>query len=75
MKVHSFTTHSAIQIRCFQCNLKTRPSICSTIQVRLTLGGMPVILKDTAGLRAAAADDIEAEGIARALAAYHKVHI
>jgi len=42
--------------------------------VRLTLGGMPVILKDTAGLRAAAADDIEAEGIARALAAYHKVH-
>ena len=74
-KIHSFTTQSANQIRCFKYILNIRPSIYSTIQVRLTLGGMPLILKDTAGLRAGAADDIEAEGIARALAAYHKVHI
>ena len=34
--------------------------------------GVLVIMKDTAGLRNAAADVVEAEGIVRALAAYHK---
>lgn len=37
------------------------------LEVRLVLGGFPVILADTAGLREAA-DTIEAEGIRRALA-------
>jgi len=42
------------------------------VEVRLNLGGVPVILKDTAGLRGNATDPVEAEGISRALAAYHK---
>jgi len=37
------------------------------VEVRLVLGGFPVILADTAGLREAA-DQIEAEGVRRALA-------
>ncbi|GAA0552559.1 tRNA modification GTPase [Rhizomicrobium palustre] len=37
------------------------------IEVRLNLGGYAVVVADTAGLRAAA-DDIEAEGVRRALA-------
>jgi tRNA modification GTPase len=37
------------------------------IEVRLDLGGYPVVLADTAGLREAA-DDVEAEGVRRALA-------
>lgn len=37
------------------------------VEVRLDLGGYPVILADTAGLRAAA-DEIEDEGVRRALA-------
>jgi len=37
------------------------------LEVRLVLGGFPVILADTAGLREAA-DSIEAEGVRRALA-------
>ncbi|WP_145683527.1 tRNA uridine-5-carboxymethylaminomethyl(34) synthesis GTPase MnmE [Azospirillum brasilense] len=37
------------------------------IEVHLDLGGYPVVLADTAGLREAAADEIEEEGIRRAL--------
>ncbi|MGD9537828.1 MAG: tRNA uridine-5-carboxymethylaminomethyl(34) synthesis GTPase MnmE [Alphaproteobacteria bacterium] len=37
------------------------------IEVRLDLGGYPVVLADTAGLREAA-DEVEAEGVRRALA-------
>ena len=37
------------------------------VEVRLVLGGFPVILADTAGLREAA-DQVEAEGVRRALA-------
>jgi len=37
------------------------------IEVRLDLGGFPVILMDTAGLREAASGEIEQEGIKRAL--------
>ncbi|WP_207455713.1 tRNA uridine-5-carboxymethylaminomethyl(34) synthesis GTPase MnmE [Azospirillum sp. SYSU D00513] len=37
------------------------------IEVHLDLGGYPVILADTAGLREAAADEVEEEGIRRAL--------
>lgn len=37
------------------------------VEVRLDLGGVPVTLADTAGLREAAEDEIEAEGIRRAL--------
>jgi len=37
------------------------------VEVRLVLGGVPVTLADTAGLRATA-DEIEAEGVRRALA-------
>ncbi|HYH22586.1 MAG TPA: tRNA uridine-5-carboxymethylaminomethyl(34) synthesis GTPase MnmE [Azospirillum sp.] len=36
------------------------------IEVHLDLGGFPVVLADTAGLREAAGDDIEEEGIRRA---------
>lgn len=36
------------------------------IEVQLDLGGWPVVIADTAGLREALSDDIEAEGIARA---------
>lgn len=36
------------------------------IEVHLDLGGWPVVIADTAGLRDAEHDDIEAEGIARA---------
>ncbi|KAA0575587.1 tRNA uridine-5-carboxymethylaminomethyl(34) synthesis GTPase MnmE [Azospirillum sp. Sh1] len=36
------------------------------IEVHLDLGGYPVILADTAGLREAAADEVEEEGIRRA---------
>jgi tRNA modification GTPase len=42
------------------------------VEVRLNLGGVPVILKDTAGLRSAATDPIEVEGISRALRAYNQ---
>ena len=42
------------------------------VEVRLNLGGVPVILKDTAGLRSAATDPIEVEGISRALKAYNQ---
>ena len=38
------------------------------VEVRLVLGGFPVWIADTAGLREAAADAIEAEGVRRALA-------
>ncbi|WP_449226810.1 tRNA uridine-5-carboxymethylaminomethyl(34) synthesis GTPase MnmE [Azospirillum argentinense] len=38
------------------------------IEVHLDLGGYPVVLADTAGLREAAADEVEEEGIRRALA-------
>lgn len=37
------------------------------IEVHLDLGGYPVVLADTAGLREAAADEVEEEGIRRAL--------
>ncbi|HYD71088.1 tRNA uridine-5-carboxymethylaminomethyl(34) synthesis GTPase MnmE [Azospirillum sp.] len=37
------------------------------IEVHLDLGGFPVVLADTAGLREAAGDEIEEEGIRRAL--------
>ncbi len=37
------------------------------IEVRLDLGGLPVVLADTAGLREAAGDAIESEGMRRAL--------
>ncbi len=36
------------------------------IEVQLDLGGYPVVLADTAGLREAAADEVEEEGIRRA---------
>lgn len=36
-----------------------------TIEVSLDVGGVPVILMDTAGLRAQASDSVEAEGIRR----------
>ncbi|MBV9653447.1 MAG: 50S ribosome-binding GTPase [Acetobacteraceae bacterium] len=36
------------------------------LEVRIVLGGVPVTLTDTAGLRAATGDDIEAEGVRRA---------
>ncbi|MBL6957401.1 MAG: tRNA uridine-5-carboxymethylaminomethyl(34) synthesis GTPase MnmE [Rhodospirillales bacterium] len=36
------------------------------IEVHLDLGGYPVVVADTAGLREAEADDIEAEGVRRA---------
>ena len=38
------------------------------VEVQMDFGGFPVILADTAGLRAAAENPIEAEGVARALA-------
>ncbi|MBB5517664.1 tRNA uridine-5-carboxymethylaminomethyl(34) synthesis GTPase MnmE [Amphiplicatus metriothermophilus] len=38
------------------------------IEVRLDLGGLPALLADTAGLRAMTEDEIEAEGMRRALA-------
>jgi len=38
------------------------------VEVHLDLGGYPALLADTAGLREAAGDEIEAEGIRRALA-------
>ncbi|ANC92578.1 tRNA uridine-5-carboxymethylaminomethyl(34) synthesis GTPase MnmE [Azospirillum humicireducens] len=38
------------------------------IEVHLDLGGYPVVLADTAGLREAAADEVEEEGIRRARA-------
>jgi tRNA modification GTPase len=39
------------------------------VEVHLNLGGLPIILRDTAGLRAPSSDEIEIEGIARANAA------
>jgi tRNA modification GTPase len=39
------------------------------VEVHLNIGGLPIILRDTAGLRAASSDEIEIEGIARANAA------
>ena len=39
------------------------------LEVRLDVGGLPVTLSDTAGIRAAPADAVEAEGIRRARAA------
>jgi tRNA modification GTPase len=39
------------------------------VEAHLNLGGLPIILQDTAGLRAASSDEIEIEGIARANAA------
>ncbi|MCW5729566.1 MAG: tRNA uridine-5-carboxymethylaminomethyl(34) synthesis GTPase MnmE [Alphaproteobacteria bacterium] len=38
------------------------------IEIHLDLGGYPAVLADTAGLREAAADPVEAEGVRRALA-------
>jgi tRNA U34 5-carboxymethylaminomethyl modifying GTPase MnmE/TrmE len=40
-----------------------------SLQVQLDVAGLPVLLSDTAGLRAAAAaaDDVEREGIKRAM--------
>ncbi len=38
------------------------------IELRLDLGGVPVVMADTAGLRDEIADDIESEGMARARA-------
>ncbi len=37
------------------------------VEARLDLGGVPVTLADTAGLREASSDEIEAEGVRRAL--------
>lgn len=47
------------------------------LEVTLDLGGLPVALADTAGLRteAAAADDVEREGIRRALARVAASHL
>jgi tRNA modification GTPase len=47
------------------------------LEVTLDLGGLPVALADTAGLRheAAAADDVEREGIRRALARVADSHL
>ena len=44
-------------------------------QVRLELAGLPVILLDTAGLRRAPADEVEAEGIRRATDATRRAHL
>ena len=41
------------------------------VEVRLNMGGVAVIMKDTAGLRGAAGDDIEAEGEFSALVPSH----
>jgi tRNA U34 5-carboxymethylaminomethyl modifying GTPase MnmE/TrmE len=45
------------------------------LQVQLDVAGLPVLLSDTAGLRAAAAaaDDVEREGMKRAMVTITKV--
>ena len=43
--------------------------------MRLELAGLPVILLDTAGLRRAPADEVEAEGIRRATDATRRAHL
>jgi len=45
------------------------------LEVRLDLGGLPVVLADTAGLRDTPADTIEAQGIARARAAAQRAAV
>ena len=45
------------------------------IEVKLDLGGVPVILADTAGLRNQTTDDIEREGMRRAIARAEAAHL
>ena len=45
------------------------------VQVTLELGGLPVLLSDTAGLREATEDPIERQGMARAADEARKAHI
>ena len=45
------------------------------IEVRLDLGGVPVMLSDTAGIRDSSTDDIEIQGMNRALAKAEAAHI
>lgn len=46
-----------------------------TIEVRLMLGGLPVLVTDTAGLRQTAGDAVERAGMERALGAARAAHV
>jgi hypothetical protein len=65
-----------LQAVCSVHGKRMRPTVCMSmcmctlsLQVQLDVAGLPVLLSDTAGLRAAAAaaDDVEREGIKRAM--------
>mmetsp|Transcript_46693 Transcript_46693/g.110721 ORF Transcript_46693/g.110721 Transcript_46693/m.110721 type:complete len:605 (-) Transcript_46693:126-1940(-) len=45
------------------------------VQVRLELGGLPVLVDDTAGLRVAASDEIEEEGMRRSAASFKEADV
>jgi len=45
------------------------------VSVTLSLGGLPVVVSDTAGLRAVSDDAVEVEGMARAAAAAKDAHV